>query len=152
MFSMTPYRSERGLAPRGFFDDFTGDFFKPFLEGPFGGILRPERAMKVDVRDDGDHYTLEADMPGVSKDNLKVEVSGGVLTLSADYDQTKEDKDADERYVYRERRCGSVRRSFNVEGIREEDITARFQDGVLTLELPKREAPAAPETRTIEIQ
>ena len=73
-------------------------------------------------------------------------------TLSAGYDESKEDKDAEDRYVYRERRCGSVSRSFNVEGIREEDITARFQDGVLTLELPKREAPAVPEARHIEIQ
>ena len=152
MLNMIPYRSERGLAPRGFFDEFAGDFFKPFFEGPFGGMLRPERAMKVDVRDDGDHYTLEADMPGVTRDDVKVEVTNGVLTLSAGYDESKEDKDAEDRYVYRERRCGSVSRSFNVEGIREEDITARFRDGVLTLELPKREAPAAPEARKIEIQ
>ncbi len=152
MLSMIPCRTERGLAPRGFFDDFSNDFFRPLFEGPFGGMLRPERAMKVDVRDDGDHFTLEADLPGVGKEDLKVEVVNGVLTLSANYDQSKEDKDADDRYVYRERRCGSVSRSFNVEGIREDDITARFRDGVLTLELPKREEPAAPEARAIEIQ
>ena len=135
MLNMVPYRSNRNVAPRGFFDDFTSDFFKPLLDG--FGMIRPDQAMKVDVKDEGDRYTLEADMPGVSKDNLKVEVANGTLTISADYDEKKEEKGEDDKYVYRERRCGSMSRAFNVEGIREDGITARFQDGVLTLELPK---------------
>ena len=144
MFNMMPYRANRGL-----FDDFANDFFKPLFNN---AMMRPERAMKVDVRDDGDHYTLEADMPGVSKDALKVEVANGMLTISADYDEKKEEKGEDDKYVYRERRCGSMRRSFNVEGIREDDITAEFKDGVLKLTLPKQEAKALPEARAIQIQ
>lgn len=151
MFSMMPYRTNRNMMPRGFFDDFASDFFRPFFDG-FGGMARAEQAMKVDVRDDGDSYTLEADMPGVSKDNLKVDVTNGVLTISADYDEKKEEKNEDDRYVYRERRCGSIRRSFNVEGIREDDITAEFKDGVLKLTLPKVPAKALPEPKTIQIQ
>jgi len=89
MFSIIPYRANRNVAPRGFFDEFANDFFRPFLEG---SLARPERAMKVDVRDDGDRYTLEADMPGVARDDVKVEVSGDVLTISANYDQQKEDR------------------------------------------------------------
>ena len=150
MFGMIPYRNNRSVAPRGFFDDFTNDFFKPFFDG--FGMIRPEQAMKVDVRDEGDKYTLEADMPGVSKDNVKVEIVGGMLTISADYDEKKEEKGEDDKYVYRERRCGSMRRSFNVEGIREDDITAEFKDGVLKLTLPKQETKALPETKAIEIQ
>ena len=152
MFSIIPYRANRNVAPRGFFDEFSNDLFRPFFDGSIGGMMRPERSMRVDVRDEADRYVLEADMPGVSKDDLKVEVSNGVLTISAGYNQEKEEKDENERYVYRERRCGSVSRSFNVEGIREEDITARFKDGVLTLQLPKQEAPALPEARNIEIE
>ncbi len=152
MFNIIPYRGNRSVAPRGFFDDFNADFFRPFFEGGFGAMMRPERAMKVDVRDEGYRYMLEADLPGVSKDDLKVEVSNGVLTISANYDQQKEEKDEEERYVYRERRCGSVSRAFNVEGIREEDISAEFRDGVLKLNLPKQEAKALPEARAIEIQ
>ena len=148
MFGMIPYRTSRNVAPRGLFDDFANDFFKPFV----GGMMRPEPSMKVDVRDDGDQYTLEADMPGVNKDNLKVEVADGILTISAEYDEKKEEKGEDDKYVYRERRCGSVRRSFNVEGIREDDITAEFKDGVLKLALPKQEEKALPEARTIMIQ
>lgn len=150
MFGMIPYRSNRNVAPRGFFDDFTSDFFKPFFEG--FGMMRPEQAMKVDVKDEGDRYTLEADMPGVSKDDLKIELSNGMLTISADYDEKKEEKGEDDKYVYRERRCGSLRRSFNVEGIREDDITAEFKDGVLKLNLPKQETKAIPEAKTIQIQ
>lgn len=150
MLNMVPYRSNRNVAPRGFFDDFTSDFFKPLLDG--FGMIRPDQAMKVDVKDEGDRYTLEADMPGVSKDNLKVEVANGTLTIFADYDEKKEEKGEDDKYVYRERRCGSMRRSFNVEGIREDDITAEFKDGVLKLTLPKQEVKAIPEARAIEIQ
>lgn len=151
MFNVIPYRGNRNLMPRGFFEDFSNDFFKPFFENGFG-MMRPERAMRVDVRDEGDRYILEADMPGVSKDDVKVELSGDVLTLSAAYDREKEEKDDDDKYVYRERRCGSVSRAFNVEGIREEDISAEFKDGVLKLTLPKQEAKALPESRTIQIQ
>ena len=150
MLNMVPYRSNRNVASRGFFDDFTSDFFKPLLDG--FGMIRPDQAMKVDVKDEGDRYTLEADMPGVSKDNLKVEVANGTLTISADYDEKKEEKGEDDKYVYRERRCGSMRRSFNVEGIREDDITAEFKDGVLKLTLPKQEVKAIPEARAIQIQ
>ena len=150
MLNMVPYRSNRNVAPRGFFDDFTSDFFMPFLDG--FGMIRPDQAMKVDVKDEGDRYTLEADMPGVSKDNVKVEIVGGMLTISANYDEKKEEKGEDDKYVYRERRCGSMRRSFNVEGIREDDITAEFKDGVLKLTLPKQEVKAIPEARAIEIQ
>ena len=152
MFNMTPYKTSRSVMPRGLFDEFSNDFFRPFLEGGFTGLTRPERAMKVDVRDDGDKYTLEADIPGVSKDDLKVEVSNGVLTISANYNQEKEEKGEDERYVYRERRCGSMSRAFNVEGIREDDIAAQFKDGVLTLTLPKEPEKALPEGKTIAIE
>ena len=150
MFNVIPYRSNHNVAPRGFFDDFTTDFFKPIFDGL--GMVRPEQAMKVDVKDEGDRYTLEADMPGVNKDDLKVEVANGMLTIAANYDENKEEKGEDDKYVYRERRCGSMRRSFNVEGIREDDITAEFRDGVLKLTLPKQEPKAIPETRAIQIQ
>ena len=152
MFNIIPYRSNRNMAPRGFFDEFSNDFFRPFFEEGFGGMMRADRGMKVDVRDEGEKFVLEADMPGVDKDHLTVEVNDGVLTSSANYEQESEQKNDDSRYVYRERRVGSMSRSFNVEGIREEDITAAFKDGVLKLELPKQEAPALPEPRTIEIQ
>ena len=155
MFSIIPYRTNRNMVQRparGFFEDFDNDFFRSFFENGFGGMLRADRSMKVDVRDEGDRFVLEADLPGVAKDNLKVEVNDGVLTIAAEYTQEKDEKDEENRYVYRERRSGSMSRAFNVEGIREDEIRAEFRDGVLKLELPKKEAPALPEARTIEIQ
>ena len=154
MFSIIPYRTNRNMTRRenrGYFEDFANDFFRPFFADNFG-MMADQRPMKVDVKDAGDHYTLEADMPGMKKDDVKVEVNDGVLTISAEYNQTEEQKKEEEKYVYRERRFGSMSRSFNVEGIQEDAITAEFKDGVLKLELPKSQPAPNPETHTIEIQ
>ena len=139
MFGLTPFEN------RGFdiFDPFRG-FDEEFHRNSFAPC-------RTDIKDEGDKFVLEADVPGMKKEDLKVEVNDGVLTISADYDEHTEQKDEDSKYVYRERRCGSVRRAFNVEGIREDGITARFQDGVLTLELPKCAPEEKPVAHTIEI-
>ena len=153
MFNMMPYRANQNIARhenRGYFEDFANDFFRPFFGDGFG-LMAAQRQMKVDVKDEGDKFVLEADVPGMKKDDLKVEVNDGVLTISANYDERSEQKDEESKYVYRERRCGSMSRAFNVEGIREDGITARFQDGVLTLELPKCAPEEKPEAHTIEI-
>ena len=155
MFSIIPYRTNSAMTQRptrGFFEDFSNDFFRPFFEDAFGGMLRAERGMKVDVRDEGDHFLLEADLPGVRKEDVKAEVHDGVLTLSAEYNQEDAQQDEKNHYVYRERRSGSVRRAFNVEGIREDDIKAEFKDGVLRLTLPKQAEEPAPAARTIAIE
>lgn len=149
MFNMMPYNHNVACRTnRGYFEDFANDFFRPFAP-IFNGEAMSARPMKVDVKDEGDHYLLEAEMPGVEKDNLKVEVKDGVMTISASYDQNEEKKE--EKYIYRERRCGSMSRAFNLEGIREEGIEAQFKDGVLTLNLPKVEE-VKPEAHTIEIR
>ena len=153
MFSIIPYRTNQNMTRRenrGYFEDFANDFFRPFFADNFG-MMADQRPMKVDVKDDGDHYTLEADMPGMKKDDVKVEVNDGVLTISAEYNKTEE-KTEEDKYVYRERRFGSMSRSFNVEGIEENAITAEFKDGVLKLALPKCQPAPKPEAHAIEIQ
>ena len=153
MFSILPYRANNHMANRNFFNDFESDFFRPFFEGGFGGMMPARHPMKVDVREEDDRFVLEAEIPGVKKENLKVEAHDGTLTISAEYNAETEAKDAEsDRYVYRERRTGSLSRSFNIEGIREEDITAKFENGVLTLNLPKQAQEPEPEHRAIEIQ
>lgn len=154
MFSIIPYRTNHNMTRRenrGYFEDFANDFFRPFFADNFG-MMADQRPMKVDVKDEGDHYTLEADMPGMKKDDVKVEVNDGVLTISAEYNRTEEQKNEEDKYVYRERRFGSMSRSFNVEGIEENAITAEFRDGVLKLALPKCQPAPKPEARAIEIQ
>lgn len=155
MFSMIPYRSNRHVAVRNnenYFNPFSDDFFRAFFGDDFAnGMLSAERPLKVDVRDEGDHYLLEADMPGINRENVHVDVNDGVLTIAAEINDTKESQE-DGRYVYRERCYGRTSRSFNLDGIRDEDITAEFKDGVLKLNLPKMEAQQKLTGRTIEIQ
>lgn len=91
--------------------------------------------MRVDVKDEGDHYLLEADMPGIKKEDVSIEVNDGVLTISAQTKQSREEKK--ENYVFSERRSGSFSRSFTLNGIDEEKISAACEDGVLKLTLPK---------------
>ena len=133
MFSMMPYRYNR-VARRvpenqEFMNPFFEDFFRPFFsQDNYTGL-------KVDVEDKDDHYELTCDLPGVSRDNLKVDVDEGVMTISATLNEEKEDKE--HNYVYRERRTGSVSRSFRLDGVKEDGITAEFKDGVLKMILPK---------------
>ena len=108
--------------------------------------------MKVDVQDQGDHYLLETDLPGVSRENVHVDVNNGVLTISAEMNKSDERKDENGNYLYRERRYGKTSRAFNLDGIRDQDITAEFKDGVLRLNLPKLEEIPAPTARAIEIR
>ena len=92
---------------------------------------------------------LTADLPGFTKDDVKITAENGMLTIQAEKDENNENKDKD-NYVRRERRYGSVQRSFSISGIDEQNITAAFENGVLTLTLPK-EKEQQPTSRQIEI-
>ncbi len=138
MFNMVPYRGAGNLFR--LFDDFERDLFTP---------VTADGGFRTDIIDQGDHYLLEAELPGFNKEDISLDLSDGVLTISAKHEESTEDKD--KNYVRRERRYGSFSRSFNVSGIRESDITAAFENGVLKLTLPKQ-TPEVPAARRIEIQ
>lgn len=93
--------------------------------------------LRVDVEDMGDFFEMTADLPGFSKDEVKIELNGDQLMISADKNEEKEVKE--KNYVYKERRSGSYRRSFDISGIDKEGIEGSFADGVLKLVLPKVE-------------
>lgn len=156
MLSIVPYRNNHHVSNRSnenFFNPFSDDFFRTFFGDDFAkGMLGAERPLKVDVQDQGDHYLLETDLPGVSRENVHVDVNNGVLTISAEMNKADERKDENGKYLYRERRYGRTSRVFNLDGIRDQDITAEFKDGVLRLNLPKLEETPATAARTIEIQ
>lgn len=146
MANLIPYRYRRNALMRPdslLSDDFFRSFFAPFAQDSFAG------GFKVDVRDMGDKYLLEADLPGLKRDQVKIDVDDGILTIHAETDESKnEEKD---NYVMCERRYGRMQRSFNVSGVNETGITAEFNDGVLKLSLPK--ATEQPKnSRSIEIQ
>lgn len=106
---------------------------------------------KTDIKDVGNAFELEADLPGFKKEDIKVDLKDQYLTISAKRDQVTEEKDQKGNYIRRERSYGTFSRSFEVSGIQTQDITASYQDGVLKLKLPKKEV-AVPDTRSISIE
>ena len=118
------------LMPKIFDDDFFRDDF----------FDRKDRMnfnlMKTDIREDDKSYLLEVDLPGYSKDDIKIDITDGYLTINAKVE--KENNDDSKTYVRRERFTGEVSRSFYVgDNIKEEEVKANFKNGILTLEVPK---------------
>ena len=106
--------------------------------------------MKTDVHEHDDHYEVDIDLPGFKKEEIKLELNNGYLTVGAskEHDQTNNGK-----AIRKERYSGSMSRSFYIgEGIKEEDVHAKFEHGVLHLELPKEKAPEVPEKKLIQIE
>ncbi len=129
MYTIVPFHRAMNTAFAPLFNDhFMREFFD--MDGA------PE--MRVDVREKDGAYLLEADLPGVKKEDISLDVNDGVLTISADINQEK--KETREGYVCSERRCGHVERSFNLEGIDVNGIKADYRHGVLMVRLPKEKA------------
>jgi len=142
MSNLMPYRYRNNLtkSQRNFFGD---DFFNPFF---FGNAFNSP--FRVDVRDEGDHFLLEAELPGVAKDQISLEMDDGVLTISAAW-ETQEKRE--QGYIINERRSGRVQRAFTVDNVREDEISAAYEDGILKVTMPKRTEEARA-SRRISIQ
>ena len=106
--------------------------------------------MKVDVRDLGDAFELTADLPGLKKEDIKLGYENNYLTISAEGQESKDDKDEKGSYIRRERHYGSMSRSFYIDGIDETKVSAEFKDGVLHVNLPKAQVTQA--AKQIEIK
>lgn len=111
----------------------------------------PIRAFSTDIRDNGDSYTLAAELPGFNKEDIAIDINGDQLTIQAQHKQENDQKDDQGNYLRRERYYGSYSRSFDVSQIETDGITAAYENGVLKLELPKRTA-RVPAARRLEIQ
>ena len=142
MFGMLPFdRSDNNVFDT--FDNFARDFFRR------SNTDLP--AFRTDIRDTGDSYVLEAELPGFRKEDISLDLKEGILTITATHSESSEQKDGEGSYIRRERRYGSFQRSFDVTGIEEKNITAAYENGVLSLTLPKAK-PAEPEIHRIEIR
>ena len=129
---MVPRRNSNGLD---IFDDVFAD---PFFSEKENKILR------TDLKEKDGKYYLEIDIPGFDKEDIKIELQNGYLTISAEKDEGKEDKHA--KYLKRERFSGMCSRSYYVgDNVKEEDIKANFKNGILTVEFPKE-----PENKVVE--
>ena len=144
MSSLIPYRFRNSLSRPD--ASFLDDFFRPLFMS--GGNF--PAAFSVDVKDEGDKFLLEADLPGVKREGVNIDVNDGVLTISAEWtSEKKEEKGKD--YIVNERRSGRASRSFALENVKEDEISAEYKDGVLRLVMPKiTETERVP--RRIEIQ
>ena len=108
--------------------------------------------MKTDVLESDQDYTLLIDLPGIEKENVSADLKDGYLNITAASSQQNDEQDDNGRYLRRERFSGTYSRSFYVgEAVTEDDIKARFENGVLKLTIPKKE-PQAPPKRMIQIE
>ena len=147
MFEMRPYR-RNSMSTWNPFSEMEEMERRLFNNDFFSG--RGLAEFKTDITDEGDYYELKADLPGFRKEDIDLHLQDGVLTITAKRQEEQEEK-KEGKYLCRERRMGSCARAFDVSGIREEDITAAFEDGVLKLTLPKQGEPV-PQSRRIAIQ
>ena len=109
--------------------------------------------MKTDVRETDADYELEMDLPGFKKDQLNIKLEDGYLTISAAKGHDQEKKDRHGKVIRQERYSGAMQRSFYVgNAVKVEDVKAKFEDGVLTLDIPKKELGALPGNNTIAIE
>ena len=133
-----------------FFDDNFGMF--PMWNGrnPLYG-KRAKNLMKTDVRETDDTYEVDVDLPGFKKDEINVDLKDGYLTISAAKGLDKDEKDQKGRYIRQERYAGSCSRSFYVGDVKPEDVSAKYEDGILKLSIPKQAKKELPKTSTIAI-
>ena len=136
------------MMPSIFGNNFVDDVFDDMF--PFAGNYTTANydLMKTDVKDAGDHYELEMEMPGVEKENIKAD-----LTVTAQQNTNKDEKDKEGNYIRKERYSGSCQRSFYVgEGVKQEDLKAAFNNGILTVAVPKEVQKPVEEKQYITIE
>lgn len=140
MFDLMPFEQKsRNLA----------DYFDNLEKSFFGGLSTGVGQIRTDILDKGDKYLLRAELPGFEKNDIKIDLNGDMLTISAEHNQESVDEKDD--YVRRERRYGSFTRSFDVTGIQTDKIDASYNNGVLELALPKV-TQTRPGSRAIQVR
>lgn len=139
MFEMMPFAKSM-MTPFYDIDRMTRNFFGD----------TPIRAFRTDVKDNGDHYTLEAELPGFDREDIQIDIEGDQLTIQAQHRTENDQKDDKGNYLRRERYYGTYSRSFDISQITADQITAAYENGVLKLELPKKTV-VTPTARRLEI-
>ena len=137
-----------------FVDDMFDDFFSPRVTAPARTQVNKTGLMNTDVKEYDDRYELEIDLPGYKKEDVQATLKDGYMTITAQHEESHDEKDDEGKYIRRERYSGHCSRSFYVgEIVTEEDIQAKFVDGILKIDIPKKEAkPEIEEKKTIAIE
>ena len=138
------------------FDNFFNDDF--YMPSVFGGKNDPlygkhaKNVMKTDVRETDNSYELDIDLPGFKKEDVRIELDKGYLTISASRTADNDEKDKKGQYIRRERYSGECSRSFYIgENVEPKDVTAKFENGILQIAFPKAPQPKQPENTLISI-
>ena len=148
------------LMPSIFGENLFDDDWMDFpLERDFWGRKNPlygknaKNIMKTDIREHDEGYELDIDLPGFKKDEITIDLDNGYLTISAAKGLDKDEQDKKGKYIRKERYAGAVQRSFYVgDAVTEEDVKAKFEDGILRLSIPKKDAKAVETKKTIAIE
>lgn len=141
----------RNYKPLFFEDSFDRMFDDAFKNFWGDNQLRRYDAFRTDVIDQDDNYLLQAELPGFKKEDINIDLKNDLLTISASH---KEEKDEEEKnkYIRKERYYTSYSRSFRVNNIEAEDIDASYNNGILEVRLPKKDAESKETTQRIEIK
>lgn len=152
MFGLTTRNNNQGMRTYNPFREME-EFERAFFSNPFGSFFNTTglAEFKTDVTDEGDHYLLEADLPGFEKKDISLDIQGDTLTVRAERHSKVEEKDQKDKVIRMERSYGSYTRSFDISGVDPENIKAKYDNGVLKITLPKAEQ-RLPEGRKLEIE
>ncbi len=142
MFNIVPFENRRSdvYDPFRAMDEFERRFF--------GNGAMTE--YKTDIVDEGDAYRLETELPGFDREDIKVDLDGETLTVTAEHSEEKKEERKKDKYLRSERTFSSYSRSFNVANVKTDEIDAEYKDGVLTLRLPKKDETV--QARRLEIR
>ena len=141
------------LLPSIFGDNLFDNFMDDMFPAPRKGYKQMPSIMRTDIRETGDSYVLDVELPGFKKEDVKLQLKDGYLNISASTTTSDEEKDENGKFLRRERYTGSMQRSFYVgEDLTEEDVKAKFEKGVLTLTLPKEQPKKIEEPKFIAIE
>ncbi|WP_419744283.1 Hsp20/alpha crystallin family protein [Staphylococcus sp. LKG3-1] len=130
-YNLKPFgRDYFDMTPSELFRDFGRQFFSNFTD---------EQGIKTDISEKDDRYELKAELPGFSKDQIDISYENGTLIISAENNQVNEEKDDEGKVIQKERSYSNVKRMYSLNNIDEDNIEAKFEDGILSVDLPKTE-------------
>ncbi len=147
------------MLPSIFRDNLFDDMFGFDFDREFDRMMRPlygkhsQNMMKTDVRETDNSYELDIDLPGFKKDEIKVELDNGYLSISAAKGLDKDEEKKDGKYIRRERYAGAMNRTFYVgDNLTQQDIQAKFEDGILKISVPKKDVQQIEQNKYIAIE
>lgn len=149
MNNLSRYENRNYPQSRGFgnFYNLIDNFFDNSFPSQFA---MKDMSFKVDIKEDDDNYLVEADLPGFKKDEVELHVENGRLSIKASKNENNEEKDDEGRYLHRERKTSTMLRTMQFDGIDEDNLKAKLDEGVLRITLPK--ASEDEKRKMIEIQ